>query len=729
MKKGVMILSILFLMLAIFPIVIADEESQIDLAYSCLNNRINLSTCVGTSMSFEQKTFSLLATGQCYNEVALENSSEECWPRGNCNVKSTAQALLSLYNYNNSYNTTKGENWLLSQNTIPQGMDWLLEIESNEATSCTIYYDGNIQGTPITIGTDKKISSSNLGSCFTLSEGGYFLSISPSCYNLDIDVSCDKSFLTNLLFRKQNSNTINVVDQPKESSANGLTTERVDSKCFSNPNSNVCDFEGSLWASEVLFFLNRDTSSFLPYIVAFYEDNPEYVPESFLYYLTGKFKTELLSGQVRNSYWIKSGDEYYDTALALLPLQYESLTEKTNSKNWLLEQQEQNGCWDNGNIRNTAFILFSIWPREISIPGEPSQNQSGICGNGIIEGNEECDGTNLTLTECSDVKGSGWNGSVTCYPENHLYECQYNTTSCVGDVPPECDSDNPCQTGLECVSGSCLTPSNPNTPECEIDDDCNPDEECVNNFCVEETLDCVAEGYSCMSAIDCSSGNLLGEYSCNPPFKCCAEEKTYGTCSSNNGKICNPSETCDGSTVSADNLLSGEICCVGTCEEDIGGNNGDEALCEDNGGRCRSSCLGDERETSFYECSFSDKCCVEDNKTGKNKWLIWVLIALILITIIAIVFREKIKEIMMRIKTKMKKNKSSGPGLRPLFPSGRLPHSPSPSQGKSMPPRRIIPPQHHQQSQTPSKPIQKKKKTPSKELEETLKRLRELGNR
>ena len=152
MKKLVILLGILFLSLIVLPIVFADEETQVELAYECLQNRINQTGC--SSLSFEQKVFSLLAVGKCLDEVIAENLSNQCWPKSDCKIKSTAQSIFAL---NEGTNTTKAENWLLSQTDIPTGIDWFLEIESLYPTTCQIGYQ---QGEyTISIGADKKISS------------------------------------------------------------------------------------------------------------------------------------------------------------------------------------------------------------------------------------------------------------------------------------------------------------------------------------------------------------------------------------------------------------------------------------------------------------------------------------------------------------------------------------------------------------------------------------------
>lgn len=712
MKRGGVLLGILLLIVLVFPTVFAANPPEIDNAYTCLKDKINSSGC--KNLPVEQQVFSLLAVGECEQELINASASEKCWPETSCTLKDTSQAILALTQAHSSYNSTLAEEWLLSNTKVPENLNWFLEIETNEPSTCKIYYDGEESGVTVNIDENKKLSSSRLGSCLSLAKGNYLIEVSSSCYNMEIDVSCDEGFLTTLIFQMDGSTTLNVLDTVQESSTGGTTTEKINSLCFKNPSANSCDYKGSLWASEVLFYLDRDVSEFLPYLVAFSEDNENLLPESFLYYLTGKFKPELLSKQVRNKYWIVSGDEYYDTALALLPLQYDSSDEKQYSKDWLLDVQEESGCWDNGNLRNTAFVLYSIWPEDTST------DEESVCGDGAITGDEECDGTKLGGESCESLGYES--GDLDCYSETSSFACTFDESDCV--VPETCEIDDDCPTGYYCSNGGTCYKDTSSDYECEIDDDCEDDEECSSShICVEKYLDCIDEEYFCMSAIDCPSGKLLSGYECSGISKCCREPKSYGTCFSQKGEICNEDETCkNGNTVDADNLDLGEVCCLSECVEINGGSGGDEYTCEDNGGTCRTSCLSDEEESSSYSCQFGDACCFSKKK-NKTTWFIWVLIALILIAVLGIVFREKIRDLIMKMKHKKKKSPGPGKplfgGLKPLFQSR------PPGSSQKPVPRRILPPSYTQ-GPRPKVPPKTPSKT-SKDLDEVLKKLREMG--
>ena len=174
--------------------------------------------------------------------------------------------------------------------------------------------------------------------------------------------------------------------------------------------------------------------------------------------------------------------------------------------------------------------------------------------------------------------------------------------------------------------------------------------------------------------------------------------------------------------------------------------------CEQKGGVCRISCFEDE-ESDYYSCSiFSDSCCFESGTLTppkpKSKWWIWVLVILILLTLLGIIFRDKLRPYYYKYFSK-----SGGPlsrlQRRPPFPPPRggvplrtmppltrgpispgnfqKPRTPStPQTGPGVPrpgvppQRKILPPQANQQTQ-------KKDSGKNPELEDVLKKLKDMG--
>ena len=217
MKKKVFLFGILIIsLMLILPLAIAINESQIDKAYECLEEKVK-DRC--DSLSSEERIFSLLAIKECKDEIITDSQNDECWPGSGCRIKTTAQAILALDKSN--VNIDKASEWLSSQKTTPLDIVWYLQIESSEETTCTITYSNSSY--PITIGEDKKISS-GAGSCLSLSEGGWWLQVSSGCYDKEFEIKChDNSFLTNLLFKKSASSTIHVLEDSHTASAEAST--------------------------------------------------------------------------------------------------------------------------------------------------------------------------------------------------------------------------------------------------------------------------------------------------------------------------------------------------------------------------------------------------------------------------------------------------------------------------------------------------------------------------
>lgn len=607
MKKRVFVIGLLFAALMFISLVSAqnnescDENCKINNAYSCIEDQIDARSC--SSLSVEEQIFSSLSVGQCTSELSDASDDNECWPDGNCEIKTTAQAIMALDRTGGS--TTSAAEWLTEQNQTPSELTWFLQIDSTEKTSCTIDYSSG--SNEINLEEDKTISGISGGDCLSRTNNDYWLRIASDCYDEEYSISCDTGFTTNLLYQKANSDTIYVSDETHSASAEGTTSEEIFSSCFTISGS--CDYEGTLWSAMALSSLNYEISSYLPYLVAMSdeEDNQQYLPNAFLYALTGEFRNDLLLQQKNSQFWEESGNRYYDTALALHTLQYDSSQEITDSKEWLFEVQGNNGCWNNGNLRDTSFLAYALQPRGVS-----------------------------------------------------------------GD-------------------------SGTSTPDCEN------------------------SGYYCMSSASCG-GEVLPSYSCSGTFVCCSQPKQDPTCQEQGGEICSSGQQCaGGTTVDASGLSSGQICCYGgSCQEP---QQDTESVCESVGGTCRvSGCLDSEQESS-ESCDFSsDVCCIPQRDEGGSSGWIWIFVLLILIVLVVagIIYREKLRRLWLRMKSKFGKGNGrrghSGP--RGPRPPGFPPSSPG------APPQRPF-----QRKMVPSRgpPRRGPPRRSNKELDDVLGKLKKMG--
>ncbi|MBD3247101.1 hypothetical protein GF378_00590 [Candidatus Pacearchaeota archaeon] len=471
----------------------AAMQEKIDNAYSCLEQMVS-GKCA--TLSPEEKLFTLLAIGECKDEVIADSVSEEYWTSVDPSIKTTAQAILALGKSTN-FNTDPAEQWLLSKQGSPEDVDWYLQIESDEETSCTIKYDGLTHNVQL---KEDKTLSEGAGNCLTLSNNDYWLKITPGCYDREFEVSCDEDFLTALLFKRQASSVIHISDTTNSASAGGRTTEKVNSACFLEDGE--CTYEGTLWAAVVLGYEGHDTTPYLPYLTTMAEENSKFLPESFLYILTGSndYRTELLSRQINNKYWDTYKDKFYDTAFALYSIS--DAQEKQNSKDWLLDSQVQgtNGCWQS-NVRNTAFILASIFPRQIDTGSSSCEGSGYYCMSEV-----NCVGSLLDTYACPGVL-------KCCDSPKPVLPCEEQTgkicgvdENCVGGTVMDASDTATGETC--CVGGTCEVPA----PEAECESyggtcrafGCNEGEE-------EAFYACEFEGdYCCVESTEQEGGGGWG---------------------------------------------------------------------------------------------------------------------------------------------------------------------------------------------------------------------------
>ena len=487
-KKGLLIL-ITFILILSVGIVVAqtdDEKDKVDAAYSCLRDKV-VGKCDSIS-SLEDLSFSLLALGECKSELNSKKSNDNCWPSTGCKLKDTALAILALDRV--KADTSDPEKWLLSQKKIPEELVWYLEIDPREAAACEITY-GSTDVT-VNIGEDKKIDS-DAGSCLTLVQENYWLEIDDSCYGENFTVRCNKDFLTALIYKKQGGDTVYVSSETKSASADGKTQHKVNSYCFKQGTS--CDYEGSLWTTFALSKTNNDISGYLPYLMAMADEseNDKYLPSAFLLLITDyyEYMTTLVNKQKIEGYWqtTSTSDKYYDTALALHALYELNVQQAENAKTYLLGTQGDNGCWKD-NIKDTAFILFAAWPRDV-----------GTGNGGDIPDCEEYKHSCESQLDCdeADVLDSFYcHTGVCCEVASEEKTCEERA----GEI---------CKSGEEC-SGTTVTDAD--------------NKKCCLGTCTTPSINtCESKGYYCRaSCYDSEEEQESYTSSCDSGDFCCGEK-------------------------------------------------------------------------------------------------------------------------------------------------------------------------------------------------------------
>ncbi|MBX4211878.1 hypothetical protein KW787_00270 [Candidatus Pacearchaeota archaeon] len=464
----------------------------VDKAYQCLENQIKNKT----SFSLQEAVFGTLALGARSSLTStIDNAAgSSCWPKGACTLKDTAQVALAYARIGK--NTQGIEDWILSKNGTPNDLIWYVEIDSanHEPSSCTIGYRGS--SSTINIGNDMKLSG-NAGSCLSISPSGYWLKVQQSCQNVQFDISCDKEFVSTLLYQKSNGGTVYVAPVTHSGASLGTTSEKVDAQCLKTGSN--CDYEGTLWAAIALQRTGNDPSAYVPYLVALAPDNTRYFPSAFIYMITGgnDYYSDITQSEKQGKYWEMTATPYnrfYDTSLGLLALQGTSAGEAESAKNYLLSIQTPQGCWNNNNVRDTAFILYSGWGKAVSSTGGTGTTPLCQSAGYSCEGRFECldgGGTVLESYQCLDsrVCCSVAVRQQTCSAKQGII-CS-NSQRCVGSSQEASDGS--------CCLGSCV--------ETQQQED-----------------QCTTSGGSC--SLSCGTNEEESGVSCSDSSKVCCVAKT-----------------------------------------------------------------------------------------------------------------------------------------------------------------------------------------------------------
>ncbi|MCR4284550.1 MAG: hypothetical protein NUV97_00715 [archaeon] len=489
-KVGV---SIIILLVMAFGFVAAAESQQnvskVEKGFECLEEKVG--DC--SALTTQEIALTILATpndnvfDDCVAELKDRKASDH-WG----NVRDTSLAILALHHAGES--TQVAEEWLLNQTRTPTELEWYLEQDSNSETECSFGYDANSYN--VIIGENKKLES-NAGSCLTRAQSNFWLKISPTCYDNEFSVECDKDFIATLLYKNTNSPTIHILEGTDSSPAYGSIKLKVNSKCFGTGS---CEYEATAWATIALLKTGHDVSDYIPYIVAIAETNERFLPAAFIYMATSynDYATKLVSDVKLGNYWLAAGsayDKFYDTALALVALGSSSSEQVVKSKDWLLFSQATTGCWQN-SIRDTAIVLWGIEGRAGKSGGGGGGGSTTLCG----EANYFC----IPTGDCPSAENVGNNYfcnslSETCCMNENLKTCSgYGGEVCTGDSV--CTGNERRSSDVEaCCTGECVV--RPQETECEA------------NF------------YYCMdSCLD--SQESAGNYACDGAQVCCRTKTT-----------------------------------------------------------------------------------------------------------------------------------------------------------------------------------------------------------
>ena len=512
-----------------------------------LNKSIDFS-----SASIEESSFSLLALS--LNGLMSKNSpgavifqqrkdlDDDCFPRGNCNVKDTALAALAdkTISVDNSGLLT----WLESTITKANVEDWYIQIHTTEAGKCTIVYDEDQTKIVEVDGLNKLKIEGQSGEYNWISLGLLGANLDNPIEKVIVDCTKptesridDPSMVISLLRISNNEFYI------YQENTGRIVELEVNNACYPSSLNGNCNKDSSFYAAWVLKKLNKDVTV-LPYLEKNAANNRDY---ALLLAISGneRYAQLLIDSQSTIGYW--DNQDIITTSFAINALKsFSSYNDEVKkAEDWLKLEQVVNNVENNGsygNVLNTASALYLVFTQGTSVIDRGGLG-SEFCGNDIVEGTEQCDGSSdfLCPGQCSvscdcDTQAcfSDFdcdNSSQTCDQGSCILKCtsdqdcpnpsnqQCNTFTGKCELRDECDSDSDCSFGEICnsVTNQCEQEI---LLECDSDSDCSSGEICNlnNNQCEQET------SLGCTSDLDCSEGEK-----CNLNTNQCEEKKGLGT--------------------------------------------------------------------------------------------------------------------------------------------------------------------------------------------------------
>jgi hypothetical protein len=472
-----------------------EEVSNADKAFECLVSKLG-QDCSGAE-TIQELSFSILASVNvseaCVDKMLEKEKDGVCFGESGCSIKETAWAILALNHVRRD--TGAYVDWLLNQSKTSTNVEWFLQEDSEGETECKLTYDNSDY---TFIAAENKKLSGNFGPCFSLAQSNYWLKLNGNCLDKEFILRCNKNFFTGWHYKSVGSQVLNVLSETASKVANDPVTLSVKSKCFGTGID--CNFEDTAWAAIALKNNQKEVSDYVSYLISSEDSSYMYFPAA-LNYLVLDFSVlygNKIIKRTNGDYWESDNSiygKYYDTALALLALGNQDQEQITNARKWIWDfAQDNNGCWNSNNIRDTAFLLWALEGRDPVLNQDiptPTviycESSGGFCtsefdclgAEGEILTNYFCSGVSRNaccsvnpLKSCFDLLGEVCEQGLEC---SGIEKDSLDGACCMEEcVEPSIDTDN-CQD----VGGFCRS-------------SCRSDEEEVTEFCEGSKICCVS---------------------------------------------------------------------------------------------------------------------------------------------------------------------------------------------------------------------------------------------
>ncbi len=421
-----------------------------------------------------------------FDYIRSLEDSQHCWPRGNCDVTSTAFAAWVLNEYGED--TVDAEAWLKKALTPALKDNWWLEVVTSNNGVCKISYatKGNdttqkdVQVDAGTFPTCKRNFPSTFFDLNTCLESA-LLDKNPS---LELDINCNDLGPNTIISVIYNSGSDYYLIKEAAASRDIIT---IENGCFGKKSGGSCSTDTTLFSQWILTQMGSDVSALL-WLKNNY-DEFRAVDNSLLYLAsTDKVKDTYLQALLdlqRNDGSFNK--QVYDTSIAILALKQAGSSEAQLSEDWLASRQSADGSWENNLLRTAIALYSSFTDVGLSLPPigilHPTDQPLGFCGDKTCDPGEE----SFCPADCP---------SQVCVT-NGLCE------SSLGETAKNCATD--------CSCGDSICDSSESSFSCPSDCGSGPQEEgiCGNNI-IEGSEQCDGSDDAACSG-NCQSNCLCGE--------------------------------------------------------------------------------------------------------------------------------------------------------------------------------------------------------------------------